>query len=181
MYKRVDVVLLPEEELSIELAIRESFPEVLFIDQRQWTDEAVPPSRHSILDCGHLAAIWNPALAPNLRGLARRNGTIDGPDVGPAIQWIRSVQKPGIVEAGSLAMNNDPETEPDLVAFAKKCLSILRSKTTNDIIAGGWIDEEPVPGPRVRTIRVGKVAFAAAVRGELELVHGRLRLIPQPQ
>ncbi|HZC25994.1 MAG TPA: hypothetical protein VE287_03155, partial [Actinopolymorphaceae bacterium] len=62
--KRIELLLLPDDEHALGTAIQERFPAVQFVDNRAWESPEVPPVRASILDCDRVAAIWNPEITP---------------------------------------------------------------------------------------------------------------------
>lgn len=177
--KRTEVLLLPSDESLIEDALRKLYPRVCFIDQRGWESVDIPPVRVSIQDCGADAAIWNPAVAPDVRGLARANGVIDGPQVGPVIQWLRSHTADGRLEAGSWAASVDPDQNPAMAAYVRDAWNVLRKLTTNKLVGGGWVGRTVAAGPPVRTFRAGPAALRAAKNGELELASNEARLLPE--
>lgn len=180
MIRRTEVLLLPSDETLIEDAVRKTYPNVFFIDQGAWESVEVPPVCMSIQDCGGNAAIWNPGVAPEIRGIARPNGRVDGPQVGPVIQWLRSECREGRLQAGSWAASVDPERNPDMEAFAKDVWNILQRLTSNKLVSGGSFGRAVVIGPPVRSFRVGPAALNAAREGELELASNQARLLPEP-
>jgi hypothetical protein len=179
VFSRTEVFLLPGDESLIEDALRKLHPRLCFIDQRAWESVDTPPVRASIQDCGSVAAIWNPAVAPELRGHARANGVIDGPQVGPVIQWLRNRTGDGRLEAGSWAASVDPEQNPAMEAFAKDAWKVLRKLTSNKLVGGGWVSRAVAVGPPVRAFRAGPAALSAARNGELELASNQARLLPE--
>src|SRR5690242_10138444 len=178
MIKRTELLLLPDDEKRIEIAVKRIYPNVRFIDQLQWLDPAVPPARDSILECSEVAVIWNPDIVRELRGSKRVNGRIDGPQVGPVIQWLRSRLAQGRLEAGSWAASNDPKVEAEMVAFVKEVWKVMHRETSNKLTSGGSFGRKIVAGPPVRTFRVGPAALQAAARGDFELASNMSRLLP---
>lgn len=179
MLKRTEVLLLPSDEMLIEDALRKAHPRVCFIDQSAWEAVEVPPVRLSILDCSDNATIWNPEVAPEVRGFKRPNGRVDGPQVGPVIQWLRSRLRDGRLQAGSWAASVDPERDPQMEAFAKNAWRILQRLTSNRLVSGGSFARAVVIGPPVRAFRVGPAALSAARNGEFELASIQARLLPE--
>jgi hypothetical protein len=178
--KRTGILLLPDDEALIEDTLKKEFPQVCFIDQRAWVSVDAPPVRTSIQNCSDIAAIWNPAVAPEVRGMKRSNGSVHGPQVGPVLQWLRSQRGEGQLQAGSWAASVDPVLEPEMEAFARAAWRTLRRLTSNDLISGGWLTRAVVTGPPVRRFRVGAAALSAARNGELELGSNQARLLPLP-
>jgi hypothetical protein len=132
------------------IAPRNAYPRVCFIDQSAWESIEVPPVRTSIQDCGGNAAIWNPEVAPTVRGAERPNGRVDGPQVGPVIQWLRSQCRDGRLQAGSWAASVDPVLDPRMEAFARDAWKILQRLTSNKLISGGSFTRGVVIGPLPR-------------------------------
>jgi hypothetical protein len=177
--KRTEVLLLPSDETLIEDALRKTYPRVCFIDQSAWERVEIPPVRGSIQDCGENAAIWNPDVAPEIWGTARQNGRVDGPQVGPVIQWLRSRCRNGRLEAGSWAVSVDPRRNPEMEAFAKDAWKILQGLTSNKLVSGGSFSRAVMIGRPVRSFRVGPAALSAAQGGKLELASNQARLLPE--
>jgi hypothetical protein len=179
MLKRTEVLLLPSDEALIEDALRETYPQVCFIDQNAWENVEVPPVRRSIRDCGWNAAIWNPGVAPVVRGTERPNGVVDGPQVGPVIQWLRNRRRDERLEAGSWAASVDSGRDPEMEDFAKGAWRILQKHTSNRLVSGGSFSRATAIGPPVRSFRVGPAAMSAAREGNLELASNQARLLPE--
>jgi hypothetical protein len=177
---RTEVLLLPSDEALIEDSLRRLHPRVCFLDQDAWESVDAPPVRMSIDECGDVAAIWNPETASEVRGIERANGRIDGPQVGPVIQWLRSRLRNSRLEAGSWAASVDPERHPDMAAFARDAWKILQKVTSNKLVSGGSFSRAVVIGPPVRSFRVGPAALSAARAGEIELASNQARLLPGP-
>jgi hypothetical protein len=179
LFKRTEVLLLPSDEISIENALRKVYPRVCYVDQAAWQRVDDPPIRLSIQDCGPNAAIWNQEVTREIRGTMRSNGRIDGPQVGPVIQWLRSERRDGRLEAGSWAASVDPKSNPAMEAFAKGAWKILRRLTSDRLVSGGSFSHAAVRGGPVRIFRVGPAALRSALDGELELASNQARLLPE--
>jgi hypothetical protein len=177
MIRQIEVLLLPADEERLAGAIQESYPGTVFVDERRWESADVPPAYRSVRDCGTDVAIWNPALAPVLPTSRRANGIIDGPQVGPVVQWIRShLDRHGRLQSGRWAAST---SDPDMIAFAKAIWKLLNAQTTNKLRVAGAVEFPPVLGRSERIFRVGREALEAARSGDLELATNRLRLVPE--
>lgn len=178
--KKVELLLLPEDEVDLAAAIRAQFPRVLFVDNRRWSRLDVPPAYDSIADCGRIAAIWNRAISPTLPAVVRDNGVIDGPQTGPVVQWLRSyVDEDAILQAGRWAASNDPASDGPMIEFVKEIWKILTKKTTNKLRRAGAIGGPVTPSVSERQFRVGRRALDAVAQGKLILASNRMRLIPE--
>jgi len=178
--KRIEVLLLPVDEKRIEQAILDQFPGVKLLDNGEWSSVSEPPVRSSITKCGKFAAIWNPKVMPALTPTVRANGVIDGPQVGPVVQWIRcQARTPNILDAGRWAASNDTDHEPEMVGFVQAVWKILMRQTTNKLVRAGSLDFPPQRNVIERGFRVGPEALRRAQSGELVLASNSMRLLPE--
>jgi hypothetical protein len=171
--KQMQLLLTPADEQRIAERIRADFPEVVFLDQRGWVDPGEPPVRGSIVECSSTAAIWDRSIWPTLAGARYPNGTVDGPSIGPVVQWLRSLERtPGVLSPGRWAASFSGKTPPAMRTFVNKIWKIAGQETSNDM---KWADQDDTP---VRTYHVGHDALRACREGSLTLV-GTPILVPR--
>lgn len=171
----VQLFLLPEDELAIAAAILREYPDVAFLDETQWVDPEIPPSRGSIIECGRIAGIWNRSVYPKIRGRRRVNGRVDGPEQ-EIVQWVRSrLGSPDVLHSGRWAYSFPEAVDPAMVAFVDRIWRILFKATTNRMRRASAVD----PNTPERGYRVGASAFMHSAAGDLVLAANALRLAPE--
>jgi hypothetical protein len=171
--RQLRLLLTPADERRIADRIRAEFPEAVFLDQRGWVDPAEPPVRASIVECSSTAAIWDRSIWPALAGARYPNGTVDGPSIGPVVQWLRSLERtPGVLSAGRWAASFSDTTPPAMRAFVNRIWRIAGQETSNDMT---WADQGDMP---MKTYHVGHDAVRACRQGSLTLI-GTPRLVPR--
>lgn len=169
------ILLLPEDEIELEGAIKREFPGVQFIDEKGWVDPNIPPTKKTILECGRIAGIWNSEVYPAIRGRRRENGRIDGPEL-EIVQWVRSaVRESGVLHSGRWAYSLPEPPNPAMLVFVERIWRILFSMTTNRMRRSSAMDQN---SPE-RGFRVGSLAFRRAQEGKLVLASNALRLAPE--
>ncbi|AGZ39031.1 hypothetical protein [Actinoplanes friuliensis] len=169
--KQVQLLLTPVDEQRIADRIRADFPDAVFLDQRGWVDPDVPPVRDSILECSSTAAIWDRSIFPALSGVRYPNGSIDGPTIGPVVQWLRSLERtPGVLSPGRWAASFSDTTPPAMRSFVNKLWKIAGQETSNEMV---WQGKEDT---LVKTFHVGHDAIRASREGTLALVGDPLLL-----
>jgi hypothetical protein len=171
--KQIQLLLTPADEQRIADRIRAEFPEVAFVEQRGWVDPDVPPVRASIVECSSTAAIWDRSIFPVLTGARYPNGTVDGPSIGPVVQWLRSLERtPGVLSPGRWAASFSDRTPPAMRTFVNRLWRIAGQETSNDM---RWAEQDDTP---VKTYHVGHDALRACRQGTLTLV-GTPLLVPR--
>ncbi|GAA2797041.1 hypothetical protein GCM10010441_22790 [Kitasatospora paracochleata] len=112
-------------------------------------------------DCGKLVSIWNSDTHPVLPSEIRTNGKIYGPQVGPVVQWVRSVEgPPGALQVGRWAASVD-QADASMAGFVKELWRLLTLHTF-----------------REKGFFIGEGALALANSGEINLHAGYLRVLP---
>ncbi|MFJ5233756.1 hypothetical protein ACIQBJ_28135 [Kitasatospora sp. NPDC088391] len=160
--KRVAEIFLTgnDEELLIA-AIRSRFQSVGIIDSIPWESGYTPPVRESISDCSKLVSIWNPETHPSLPSEIRTNGKIYGPQIGPVVQWVRSIEgPPGVLQVGRWAASVD-QSDSAMKEFVKELWRILALRTSKE-----------------KGFFVGDGALGLANSGMLNLRAGYLQVLP---
>jgi hypothetical protein len=171
--KQIQLLLTPVDEQRIADRIRADFPEAVFLDQRGWVDPDEPPVQASIVECSSTAAIWDRSIWPVLTGTRHPNGTVDGPSIGPVVQWLRSLERtPGVLSPGRWAASFSDRTPPAMRTFVNKIWRIAGQETSNDM---KWADRGDA---QVKTYHVGHDALRACREGSLRLV-GTPLLVPR--
>ncbi|MFI5932015.1 hypothetical protein [Actinoplanes sp. NPDC051494] len=171
--RQIQLLLTPVDEQRIADRIRAEFPEAVFLDQRGWSEPAEPPVRASIVDCSSTAAIWDRSVWPELTGVRHPNGTVDGPTIGPVVQWLRSLERtPGRLSTGRWAASFSDRTPPAMRTFVNRIWRIAGQETSNDM---RWTGDDDTP---VRAYHVGHDALRACRAGTLTLI-GDPTLIPR--
>ncbi|MGW0433767.1 hypothetical protein ACWDV4_14665 [Micromonospora sp. NPDC003197] len=174
--QQISFFLTQEDEVNLTDEIRKQLPEVRLVDEWRWVDPTWPPVRESPADCGGAIGIWNTVIAPELTGVVRANGKVDGPNVGPVVQWLRCRLVDGRLNAGRWAAAYD-SADKENAAYVRKLWRMLNSKTRNDLrrvsgdLSMGAIEE--------RRFRVGNVAYRGALNGKFALVVDQLILAPE--
>ena len=175
MQRVAEILLAPEDEAEIFAAARERFPELQVIDSVPWASADEPAVRESPVQCGFVASLWNPSIHPHLPSEVRTDGKVYGPQVGPVVQWIRSLEKtPGVLQGGRWAASF-PSTDHAMAEFVKSLWTVLTEHTSTDLARPGARGGDPEPE---RGFLVGRSALERARRGELSLRVGYLQLVP---
>lgn len=170
--------LLPADEAEIAAEIVRRIPEVRLVDDWRWDDPARPPVRESVAECDGAIGLWHSGIAPTLTGARRSNGTVDGPIVGPAVQWLRCRRTKEKLIAGRWAASYDLADKPT-AAYVRELWRIMRGATRNDLqrISGdqtsGSVEE--------RRFQVGNAAYQSALDSNIVLVANQLVLAPERQ
>jgi hypothetical protein len=168
--------LTQEDELAVAEKVVERLPAVKFIDEWHWEEVDSPPVRDSLLQCDRMVGIWPSHIVHSIHGVARQNGTIDGPDLGVIVQWRRCWQVGNDLKAGRWAIRSDP-SDKAVAGFLRTLWAVMEESTGNRLIRTSG---DLTTGDRVeRRFRVGKEASSRASRGEITLVADRLTLAPE--
>jgi hypothetical protein len=177
--KSVELLLTVEDELEVERALLDAYPSVVFVDQLAWVDPNSPPARSSIAECSDDVTIWNTAIHPTIAGSRRDNGVVDGPEVGPVIQWLRCwLDSSGVLQAGRWAASFNTDNT-DMTRFVAEIWRIVLKKTTNKLVRAGAIDGPVYRNVAERHFHVGQHAMALATSGVITLASNRMRLLPE--
>lgn len=176
MQRVVEILLSGQDEEELLRTARARFPSVRVLDSVPWASPENPPIRGSLRECSGLVTVWNPELHPVLPSRARSNGTIHGPQIGPVIQWIRSVESPpGVLQAGRWAASVNNSDKP-MIAFIKDIWKVLLSETSNALARRSIGSDELIPDD---DFLIGRDALSRAQFGELQLKSGFLQLYPR--
>jgi hypothetical protein len=112
------------DELAFSKELKDAEPRVRFIDDNVW-NSAKPQIAESIAACrSHFAFIWNPVLVEELPVVRRRDGLYEGPNSGPVIQYVRSLEEEGMLRSGRLASGVD-EANKRMLGFVELVWCVL--------------------------------------------------------
>lgn len=118
-----------------------------------------------INECDSLVTIWSPLVFPDLRGVLRENGVIDGPQTGPVVPWIRSREREGPLAAGPIAVSTDTATSAEVLACVSDVAGRFTRVTRNRLFAGGFVGGLTVHAGALCGFRVGKPARRRVISG----------------
>jgi hypothetical protein len=168
--------LMPSDEIEIATEVVKRIPEVKLVDEWRWEDPAQPPVRESPADSGGAIGLWHSGIAPTLTGTRRSNGTVDGPLLGPVVQWLRCRQSDGRLNSGRWAAAYDP-TDKQTAAYVRTLWQIMTDATRNDLrrVSG----DLTVGSTEERRFRVGRAAYQSALDSAVTLVANQLILAPE--
>ena len=167
--------LTREDEQAVAAKVVDRLPAVRFIDEWHWEDVDSPPVRASLLECDRMVEMWPSDIVPSIRGVARQNGTIDGPDLDAIVQWRRCWQVGNELKAGRWAIKSDP-TDKAIARFLRTLWAVMEESTDNRLVrTSGDLTTDRTE----RRFRIGEEACARASRGEITLVADRLTLAPE--
>jgi hypothetical protein len=174
--RQVLLFLLPDDEATIALEVKRALPEVRLVDEWRWEDRMRPPVREYPAECDGEIGLWNSRIEPDLIGVPRANGKIDGPVIGPVVQWTRCRITDGRLNAGRWAAVYDSE-DKETAAYVRKLWKIVDSATRTDLrrISG----DLSAGSTTERRFRVGSAAYRSALDGKLSLVANQLILAPE--
>jgi len=177
----IQLLLLPSDEQLIAERIVLAYPSVVFIDDIFWEAPDKPPVRSRISECARWhVQIWNRELFPELPTGTRDEGRIiEGPTVGPVIQWVRSQLKDGLLTTGWLGVSGFKEERQEITRFFNTVLRTARSACSNALVRAGWIPQPVMREDRERQHWVGPAAMQQARDGQLMLVDALMRMVPE--
>jgi hypothetical protein len=174
--RQILLFLAPDDEARLAADVKSAVPEVRLVDEWRWEDVTHPPVRQSPEECLGEIGLWNSKVEPELVGIARSNGKIDGPISGSVIQWVRCRLDDGRLSAGRWAATYD-SNDKEIGAYVHKMWKMVMSATRDDLKR---ISGNPSQGPASeRRFRVGEAAYSAAANGEITLVADQLVLAPE--
>lgn len=162
MRRVIELFLTSKDEEVLVSALKQRFQSVHIIDSVPWESSDRPAVREVIADCGKLVSIWNSDVHPDLPSEVRSNGKIYGPQVGPVVQWTRSLENPaGVLQAGRWAASVS-QADVSMGRFVKELWQMFRLHVSEE--QGFW---------------VGENALARARSGDLRLLAGYLQVLPK--
>ncbi|GAA2753358.1 hypothetical protein [Kitasatospora cinereorecta] len=161
MRRVAEIFLTADDEELLISAIKSRFQSMRIIDSIPWERCDLPSTRESIADCGKLVSIWNSDAHPVLPSEIRTNGKIYGPQVGPVVQWVRSIEgSPGVLQVGRWAASVE-KADAAMKGFVKELWRLLTLHTS-----------------REKGFFIGEGALALANSGKLSLRAGYLHVLP---
>lgn len=98
--QQISFFLTVDDEVRIAAEVGRTLPGVELVDECHWKEVGRPPVRKSPVECGGVLGLWNSRILPELVGVARPNGRIDGPMSGAVVQWLRCYVHEGKLEFG---------------------------------------------------------------------------------
>ncbi len=173
---QISFFMTSRDELAIAEAVARALPQVRLLDDWAWESVNLPPVRPSPLDCGRAIGIWHSGVRPEIEGVARGNGVIDGPASGAIVQWLRCRLVEGVLKHGRWAATFDP-TDEENAAFVRTLWNVLRAETTNRLRRISDLDGQEVS--EERRFRIGADALDGARRGLFLLKADALVLAPE--
>jgi hypothetical protein len=120
--KRLQVFFSPADEAALSRELVAAFPHLAFVDDNIW-ESPDPPVRVSISQCrANFVFLWNRAVVPVLPSRSRADGRVDGPTVGPVVQFVRSRVTGDLLLSGSLAASS---SDPEMLGFVADLWRVL--------------------------------------------------------
>ncbi|MGI5236691.1 hypothetical protein [Dactylosporangium sp. CA-139066] len=130
----------------------------------------------AVVDCRMLWTrhdLEHTVIHPTIGCSRRETGVVDGPAVGPVIQWLRCrLDDSGVLHAGRWAASFNT----DMTRFVADMWRIVVKKTTNALVRAGSIDGPVCRNAAERRFHVGQHAMALATSGVITLASNRMRL-----
>ncbi|NUP46600.1 MAG: hypothetical protein HOW97_04710, partial [Catenulispora sp.] len=179
--KQIQLLLTPNDEEDLLAAVRRRFPEIRVLQGNGWTADGAPPVRAGVAECGQVALLWDPEINPDLPVAVSTTGRVDGPQIGPVVQWIRSRGfETGSLDAGRWAASVDPDKAPRMHTAVSGLWRIAKQVLTNDLILARSHGPDPAQWKAERGFWAGPEAVSLARAGKLTLRSGMLMLMPRP-
>jgi hypothetical protein len=123
--KRSQIWLTPVDEENLSGLLRDALPQIHFIDGQTWEEMPVLKASMSLCKTPFIF-LWNSNTVTNLPTFIRPDGRIEGPASGVVIQYLRSLERHGILESGSIAAGSDKPNE-EYNAFVKTVWRIVKT------------------------------------------------------
>jgi len=174
--KQIWFFLTEDDEAAIADTLLERLPSVKFIDEWRWEQVDVPPVRPSPLDCDRMIGLWATDIVAAVAGVARENGTVDGPDIGAIVQWQRCQRLGNALRYGRWAAAYESSDKP-VAAFVRALWRVMDDCTTNKLVRTSG--DLANPNRSERRFRIGEKARDLASRGEILLKADQLTLVPE--
>lgn len=123
------------DEIEFSSLLKKKFPEIIFLDDNVWKSQ--PITRETIAAClTPRCYIFNQPLEL-LPTILRRDGQVEGPIVGPVIQFLRCKIDGTTIFSGSVAASFDPNRWPAAPALFNLV------KETTELLCGRYRIEMP--------------------------------------